>query len=123
MDGIVIYYLSMFIMSVILAGVYVFLWHKHFNVFFSLIFAFIPIVNLGHYLKATATTLEEVIIAQKIIYLGGCFLILFISLYILQNCNIKVPKFASTTMIIISMGVYGFVLTIGQGEWFYKSIT
>ena len=123
MDGIVIYYLSMFIMSVILAGVYVFLWHKHFNVFFSLIFAFIPIVNLGHYLKATAKTLEEVIIAQKIIYLGGCFLILFISLYILQNCNIKVPRFASTTMIIISMGVYGFVLTIGQGEWFYKSIT
>ena len=121
-SGIEIYYVSIFWISLVLSGVYFYMWHRHFSVNFSLMFAFVPLVNLGYILREQAETLEGYIISQKIIYFGGCFLLLFIMLTIFDMCKIKVSKKIKMFFFLCSVLIFLFVLTIGDGHLFYKKI-
>ena len=115
--------MSIFWISLVLSGVYFYMWHRHFSVNLSLIFAFVPVVNLGYILREQAETLEGYIISQKIIYFGGCFLILFIVLNIFDMCKIMLAKKVKMFLFLCSVLVFLFVLTIGDKPLFYKSIT
>ena len=57
----VAYYEVLFGLSVILTLIYIFIWHKHFDTHISLIFAFIPVANLGYAMLAHARTLDAAI--------------------------------------------------------------
>ncbi len=117
------FYIASYILSVILTCAYAFMWHKHFSVNFSLMFTMIPIANLGYMVMYRAKTLEEVIVGLKISYLGGCFLILFITFYIFNMCKIKLSKWLIALMVYAAMGIYSCVLTVGNGTIFYKDIS
>ncbi len=121
MNIVEIYYVSAFIISVILSGIYSHLWHKNFNVNLSLLFGFIPIANLGYVFLVKAKTLEEAVIGIQVNYLGGCFLILFITFIIFDLCQIVIPPWLTTCMLGLSMFVYLCVLTIGYSGIFYKT--
>ena len=123
MNSIEIYYVIMFWLSLALTCAYFYVWHRHFSVNFSLIFAFIPIVNLGYVFRAQVDTLEGYIISQEIIYLGGCFLLLFIMLNIFDMCKVRLPKWLKMLFFVLSMLVYLSVITIGDGSLFYKEIS
>ncbi|MCR4617709.1 MAG: HD domain-containing protein [Lachnospiraceae bacterium] len=101
--------------------VYVFMWHKHFDVHFTLIFAFIPVANVGYFIGSTAKNAEEMIMAQKVIYLGGCFLTLFILMCVLDRCKIVLKRIIRIAIMAFTFIVYGSVLTIGKYDIFYKS--
>ena len=116
-----IFYDTMFIISVILALIYAMLWHKHFDVHITLLFIFIPIANAGYMLLGRAQSAEVAMTASKIIYLGGCFLVLFILLSVLSLCHVELPRPLRAALICITMAVYLSVLTIGSGTIFYKS--
>ena len=117
-----LYYDFFFILSACLSCVYVYMWHKQFNVNLSLIFVLIPVANLGYVSSARANTLEEAIQAVQLTYLGGTFLILFITFYIFSMCQIRLPKWFSTGMVCASMAVYFTILSIGSGTLFYKEV-
>ena len=117
------YYIIVFILSLLFTGAYAIIWHKHFSVFFTLIFAFIPFVNMGYIMLAQSEKLEEAIIANKIIYFGGCFLSLFIMMAILDLCNIHLKKWIIGIFLLTSTIIYLSVLTIGDYPLFYKSAT
>ncbi len=123
MQYIGLFYDALFILSAALSCVYVFLWHKHFNVNLSLMFVLIPIANLGYVSLARAHNLEEAIQATQLIYLGGCFLILFITFFIFNMCKVRLPKWLSTGMVCAGTLVYLFILSIGDGPLFYKKVT
>ena len=78
------FYLTLFSISIILTMVYAVMWHKHFSVHYSLIFALIPIATLGYMFYAQADDLASALTAVKIIYLGGCFLQLFLMLSVFR---------------------------------------
>ena len=115
-----VYYLIAFLLSLVLTGIYAFIWHRHFSVFFTLIFAFVPVANMGYVFLIRAKNLDEDFLAYKIIYLGGCFLSLFIMLAILDLCNFRAQKWITGIFLIISTIVYLSVLTIGEYSFFYK---
>ena len=117
----IIYYEVMLVLSVIFTLIYVFLWHKHFDVHFTLIFAFIPVVNLGHMLIALSTTYEEAVTGLKLTYIGGCFLLLFIMMSVFGICHIKLGKWERLFFMFVSMAVYLSSLTIGHSQIFYRS--
>ena len=117
------YYVILFWISLILTGIYVHMWHKHFSVNFSLIFAFIPRVNIGYVFKCQAGSAEAYLIATDLIYLGGCFLILFIMLNVFDMCKVEMSNWDKTICFFISTAVFLSVLTIGKYPVFYKSIT
>ena len=87
-----IYYDIMFSISLILTTVYAMLWHKHFDIHISLLFIFIPIANAGYVLTEYADTAEAAGTASKIVYLGGCFLMLFSMLAVLSLCHVEMPR-------------------------------
>ncbi|SEF66712.1 putative two-component system response regulator [Eubacterium ruminantium] len=116
------YYEIIFAVSLILTIVYAKMFHKHFNVYFTMMFVFIPITNMGYIFLSQAVNLEEAILANKIIYFGGCFLPLFVMFTILELCGINMKKWIAIILITLSSIVYLSVLTIGKYEIFYKSV-
>ena len=118
-----IYYDIMFAISVILILIYIWMYHKHFDVHFSLIFAFAAIQNLGYCLLAHSKSLDEALAANKMIYLGACFLSLFILIIVFELCHLKIKKIVKMGYFIFAMTVFMLAITIGHTEAFYKSVS
>ncbi len=123
MNSVELFYTILFCASVVLSLIYARMWHRHFSVNFTIIFTLIPIVELGYMLSAYARNLAEYVVSLKIIYIGGCYLILFLTFYIFNMCQIELKKSITTGMIFISSVIYLFVLTIGYKPYYYESIT
>ena len=68
------YYSVCFFISLIMTVFYVYIWHKHLDVHITLVFMLVPLNNLGSLMLALSRSAGEAALAQKIIYLAGCFL-------------------------------------------------
>lgn len=75
----VVFYNVCFFISFLLSAFYVVRWKKYFDVNITILFFIIPLVNLGYVFLYMAGNLEEALLAQKLIYLGGCFMPFFIA--------------------------------------------
>ena len=117
-----LYYLITFIVSCLLTGIYMFIWHKHFDVHITLLFVLAPITNMGFWLMARAETLEGALRAFNLTFIGGCFLELMMMLMVFSLCEIRVSRWMKTALLIASAAVFGFTLTIGESGLFYQSI-
>ncbi|MBO4414836.1 MAG: HD domain-containing protein [Lachnospiraceae bacterium] len=115
------YYEIMFLASLVLSMIYSFMWHKHYSIYISLLFAFIPISNLGFLFTAMAETEDAALLGVKISYIGGCYMIMFTMLSIFSICKFRIPKWLSTVFMLQSSVVYLGALSIGKNEYFYKS--
>ncbi|MCR5733565.1 MAG: HD domain-containing protein [Lachnospiraceae bacterium] len=117
------YYISAFVISLICASIYAYMWHKHFDVNFTMVFTLVPLSLLGYLLSSQATTLDGALTATKIIYIGGCFLQLFIFLNIINLCQISIPGWLRMALFMFAAFTYGTVLTIGHTNLFYKYVS
>ena len=117
------YYEILFGLSVILTLIYIAIWHKHFDVHISLIFAFIPIANLAYAILAHSRDLNTALTAVKFTYIGGCFLVLFITQSIFSLCHIELKRWMHAVMTVISFGSFSLVLTVGNSTIFYKTVS
>ena len=116
------YYEILFGLSVVLTLIYIVIWHKHFDTHISLIFAFIPLVNLAYALMAHARTLDAALTAAKLTYVGGCFLSLFITQSIFGLCHINLKRWMSAGLMMMCLTSYAFVLSMGNAPYFYKTV-
>ncbi|MBR5712246.1 MAG: HD domain-containing protein [Lachnospiraceae bacterium] len=115
------YYQILLALSLVLTLLYILTWHKHFDVHITLIFTMVPIAILGNVLTARAKTIEEAVMANKITYFGGSFLMLMITLSILNLCDIHVRHGVKAAMYTVCTVVYIGALSVGERTWFYKS--
>ena len=116
------FYLITFLASLLLSILYLYKWHKHYEVNISIIFTLIPIANLAYLLLWHSPNEQSYIIALKFVYLGGCFLLLFITLCVFRLSGISVRRWVRTTGFIICILIYSGVLTIGYYPFFYKNL-
>ncbi len=114
-------YQILFPLSIAFAAIYILMWHKHFDVNFTMIFTLIPIACLGYFFTSFTKTEEGAILAVKLSYIGGCFLQMFILLSILDLCRIRIHNRTRALLFLICAGLYSSVLTIGHGGHFYSS--
>ena len=117
-----LYYEVMFGLSLALTLLYAAMWHKHFDVHITLIFVIIPIANLGYVQMAHAETLQAALNGNKILYIGGCYLLLFIMLSVLTLCRINLPRWSRAVLILLTSGVYATILSAGNSRIYYKSL-
>ena len=117
------YYSVLFILSLVFLVVYVFMWHKHFDITLTMIFTLISVSCLGYVMYSHSETIGESILANKIVYLGASFLQYLIMLSILNICEIKLSKWVKDLLFVYSLVMYGAVLSIGYTTFFYKSIS
>ena len=115
-----IFYTALFLVSMVLTLVYTVIWHKHFNVHITLMFTIIPIACMGYVMLAQSDSINGALTANKIIYIGGCFLCLFILLIVLDMCRINVPRWVKISLIMFTVIVYLSVLTAGYSPLFYS---
>ena len=118
---ITIYYEALLLLSLFLTLLYILSWHKHFDVHITLIFTLVPITILGNLMMACSTSREEAILAVKIAYIGGSFLVLMIALAIFNLCHIQLHRAVRMVMFFVGCLMYLSALTIDYTDWFYKS--
>lgn len=109
--------------TLVCSAIYIFNWHRQYNANISLIFTFIPIACLGHLLYSVSGTLEEAVVAQKVIYLGSSFLQLFILLSIANLCQIDVGRWVRTLLFVLCSVAFMGSLTIGYTNQFYRTVS
>lgn len=118
-----LYYEVIFGISFLLTVIYVMIWQKHFDLNITVIFILVPIVNLGYYLYANSADKYAAMNAYKIIYIGSCFLPFFVTMCVLNLCEIEVPRPLRFFAFLINTTLYVFVLTVGKAPYFLKSLT
>jgi len=117
------YYFILCICSFICTWAYMFKWHRHFNVHFTLIYTIVPLVNLGYLALALSSNLQEAILANKIIYVGASFFPLLSTLCIMHLCKVRTKKSLAVTFFSLSAIVYGCALSIGYSDIYYKNVS
>ena len=89
----------------------------YFAIFFA---AFVSCV--GHLFMALSTTVEEVILANKMNYAGAAFLPMFTFSAVVSVCNFKFPKSLNSLLFLFSFIVFGLSATVGYNDWYYTSV-
>jgi putative two-component system response regulator len=118
----VAYYLFFFIVSCILTIILTARWRKRFDVNLPLIFLCVDITNLGYVLYYLSGDLEEAVLTNKIIYLGGCFLPLLVLFLVIRLCRFRMSSRIKAVLLTISMVVFAGAMTTGLYPVFYKSV-
>ncbi|MBR6102323.1 MAG: HD domain-containing protein [Ruminococcus sp.] len=117
------YYITMFILSLLLTLTYSFIWHKHFDVHITLLFVLFPINNLSFLMQFESKTLDELILSIKVSYIGGSYMILMIMLAVFNLCNIKLSRWMRLCFMFITTSIFISSLSIGHNQLFYRGIS
>ncbi len=117
----IIFYLSCFILAFAL-----FLWQnisderrsvtQHILLWVNLI------ANGGYVALICSTNVQEAILAQKIIYIGGCFLPLLYFITICEICHMNISRKIVSVLYVVQGIVYAMVCSIGWNDWYYKEV-
>ena len=116
------FYIFQYLLSNILTVIFACRWRKRFDVNLALIFLIVNISNLGFMLFYMSQDLPQAVMANKISYMGGCFLPMLVVFLGLRLCRIKVPKWMKGVMCGVSMIMYAGVLTTGILPIYYKTV-
>ena len=119
---ILLYYRLMFLISFAMVIIYTFFWHKHFDAHFTVMTVLVPIINLGFLLMAQAKSLEAGLIAVKITYIGGCFLLLDVLFLVFNLCGVPLKRWMRALLMMLSGGIFLSAMSIGYSDIFYKSV-
>ena len=77
---------------------------------------------IGYWLRITAVDQGQLLAAQKLIFLGGCFLYYTLFLFTIDLCSLKIPKALRFTMTIIQIGLGIIMFTFDRNGLVYKAI-
>lgn len=92
------------------------------NTWFMLMYMTISIVNLGYFCLAISRTLGEALLATKLTYLIGTFLLYFVTKCIAQICDVHFPKWLGWGIVAIDAEIMVSVFTAGFSTWHYSKL-
>ncbi|MCM1181040.1 MAG: diguanylate cyclase [Clostridium sp.] len=78
---------------------------------------------VGYLFELKATNLEDALMAVKISYLGKPFIVLFLFLFVLEYCHVKLPRWLETVIILYQASIAVMVHTCEHHKLFYSSIS
>ena len=71
---------------------------------------------------AQAKSLEAGLIAVKITYIGGCFLLLDVLFLVFNLCGVPFKRWMRALLMMLSGGIFLSAMSIGYSDIFYKSV-
>ncbi len=83
--------------------------------------SFICILMTGYWLSINASTLEGMVIAQKVIYAGGCYVYFYMLLFYLNFCRIRIPRIVSELLQAFSFCMLIIAFTFDRHQLLYRS--
>ena len=117
------FYLITFLASLVLLAVYIAQWQRRFDFNITIIFILIAIANLAYYYMYQETSPEAAMLANKFVYISGCFLPWAITKGVANICKIHVSAIVSAVFFAVSAGMYACIMNIGRGTLYYKSFS
>ncbi len=119
-----IYYIITAILALINLVILVFTYeNKKANYYIMLSMVIMAISNCGYLALALSTELNEAVLANKIGYLGGCFIPLITLFLICTICNYSIASWLRYILYGLSFVVYFMVLTIGYNDLYYTDLS
>ena len=119
----VIYYLiAMCVFSGVNACLLSCFYRRPLNTYFTAFFFSIVLADFGHLFLALSTTIEGAVVANKVCYLGSCFLPLFLFLLICRLCSFKIANWVKLLLFMYSTLVFVLSCTVGFSDIFYESV-
>lgn len=94
---------------------------KRANFFITGFFFIAMLSNMGYLGVALSRNLSEALAYNKVTYLGGCFLTLFMIVVVCQICAISLPALAMFAICLYSGCVFFLAMTPGFSDIYYKS--
>lgn len=119
--AVIIIYAILFVFTVVNLWVAVSYMHKQYNAYYSLLFFIMTISSYGYFALATSQSLEHALLANKICYLGGCFLGSTMLLCVLELCGIRISMLTRILINSYTIIVFGIILTTGYLPLYYTS--
>ena len=117
------YYLITAVLAVINLLVLVYIFEpKKTNYYFMISLLVFALTNGAYLAIAVSTSLEEAVLANKICYLGGCFMPPIHLFLICTLCNYTIKPWLRCVLYTYSAIVYFSVLTIGYSNIYYDHI-
>lgn len=118
----VIYYGLCFFISFILLLIVISSGAEH-SIHQGLLIAVITISNGGYFALALSRNLGEALLANKLTYVGGCFMPMIFFLVICEVCCVAVPRWLNLIAYGGQIIVYASVCTIGYTGLYYQSVS
>ncbi len=115
-------HIAIFVISIIMTFILLRYGEKYISTAYVLMVVIINISNVGYMQLENAQTLETAIFANKIAYLGGCFLPYFIMVCICKICKKEIPVWLKVLALSLNMITYSLVWTIGCFPIYYKAV-
>ena len=107
------------ILSVVMLVLLIRAGHRQNITDYLVIFGFIMISCMGYYIMSCSESLETALMAQRIIYLGGVCIPVFLLMSTMKLCRIKIPKVLSGVLFIWCIGILYLTFTIGENDLYY----
>ena len=117
-----VYYYVMFGISLLLAVIYAYIFHKHIDINITILTLLVPVVNLSFVLLGSAQNVETAVMALKLTYINGCFVLLAAMFLVFSICGVPLKPWLRMVLLALSCGVYATALTIGYSNIFYVGI-
>lgn len=116
----VIYGVTALISLLLLIGYSIFIKKK--ELWFTLLFISVFVVNTGYFALSVSKTLEGALSANRISYLGSAFLPLTMLMTIVSLSRLRYKKWFSSLLLTVTIFVFLIAATPGYLDIYYKSV-
>jgi len=117
------YYLITTVMTLLSFIILIFIYEpRKTNYYFMILMLLMSLTNCGYLAIALSTNLQEAILANKICYLGGCFMPPILLFLICAICNYNVATWLRCILYGYSAVVYIMVMTSGYNDFYYREV-
>ncbi len=113
--------LCAFIVSLIMVGS-ILVRYKKVDTLFLLLGVTIVLNCMGRFWITISQTVDTAILANKLMYVGGCYITPLLIMVLFRLCNLKLPRFVSVIMMSVSTILLFLVMTIGYNDLYYKEV-
>jgi len=119
--NIALVYSSVAVLSLLLlAGLL--LWEKKKTRHITWLFACVAIANCGYFLQSVLDTLEGMLWANRVSYLGSAYLILLMLLTVMDTCQVKREKWMTRALFAVSTAAFLLAASGGWNGLYYRSV-
>ena len=96
---------------------------KNKEVWLTMLYICVTVVNLGYLLLSMAKTVEFAIFGNDVAYFGSVFLSMCMLLTIVRLCGFKIKKAHIIVCVSIGAIMFAIIATSGFLPWYYKSVS
>lgn len=100
-----------------------FLLEKKRQLWFTVLFVSVTVVNTGYFLLSISNTLETALWANRLSYLGSVFLPLSMLMIVLNVTGIKRPKYLEPALLGVAILVFLLAVSYPVLDWYYENVT